>query len=246
MRVTWPRPRSSAIDIDTFLEEHADALARGRYAVEAIVDRINGIQRRLRHAMDDTLAQLDLSWGEWVALDSTLRWAEPDHRRSPGDLGAQLELSSGAMTNRLEQLEQGRLRPPPARSGRSARGSRSSERTTAWPLLGAVGRRAGGKESDRRGCARRGRDGAAEPPAPAADDRARAPRGEDARRTRERRVRWAAVIDPRVDIGHVHLKVADLDRALGFCGTCSGSSSGAAWATRRRSSRPAATTTTSD
>src|SRR5476649_1818897 len=26
-------------------------------------------------------------------------------------------------------------------------------------------------------------------------------------------------IDPRVDIGHVHLKVADLDRALGFyCG----------------------------
>jgi catechol 2,3-dioxygenase len=26
----------------------------------------------------------------------------------------------------------------------------------------------------------------------------------------------AAPIDPRVDIGHVHLKVADLDRALGF------------------------------
>ena len=23
-------------------------------------------------------------------------------------------------------------------------------------------------------------------------------------------------IDPRVDIGHVHLKVADIDRALGF------------------------------
>ncbi|MFN0154065.1 MAG: VOC family protein [Gaiella sp.] len=29
----------------------------------------------------------------------------------------------------------------------------------------------------------------------------------------------SAPIDPRVDIGHVHLKVADLDRALGFyCG----------------------------
>jgi catechol 2,3-dioxygenase len=26
----------------------------------------------------------------------------------------------------------------------------------------------------------------------------------------------AQIIDPRVDIGHVHLKVADLDRALGF------------------------------
>ena len=26
----------------------------------------------------------------------------------------------------------------------------------------------------------------------------------------------SATIDPRVDIGHVHLKVADLDRAIGF------------------------------
>jgi len=26
-----------------------------------------------------------------------------------------------------------------------------------------------------------------------------------------------ATIDDRVQIGHVHLKVADLDRALGFC-----------------------------
>ena len=26
----------------------------------------------------------------------------------------------------------------------------------------------------------------------------------------------ATPIDPRVDIGHVHLKVADIDRALGF------------------------------
>ena len=28
--------------------------------------------------------------------------------------------------------------------------------------------------------------------------------------------RASAAIDPRVDIGHVHLKVADIDRALGF------------------------------
>src|SRR5262245_2081900 len=33
------------------------------------------------------------------------------------------------------------------------------------------------------------------------------------------RVGGDSVIDPRVDVGHVHLKVADLDRALGFwCG----------------------------
>jgi len=28
--------------------------------------------------------------------------------------------------------------------------------------------------------------------------------------------RASAAIDPRIDIGHVHLKVADIDRALGF------------------------------
>ena len=53
------------------------------------------------------------------------------------------------------------------------------------------------------------------------------------------------VIDPGVRIGHVHLKVADLDRALAFyCGVL-GFELTSASATRRRSSRPAATTTTS-
>jgi len=31
-----------------------------------------------------------------------------------------------------------------------------------------------------------------------------------------RRYLRAVSIDPRVDIGHVHLKVADIDRSLGF------------------------------
>jgi catechol-2,3-dioxygenase len=52
-------------------------------------------------------------------------------------------------------------------------------------------------------------------------------------------------LDPRVDIGHVHLKVADLERALGFWRDVLGSRSRRATATRRSSSRRATTTTTS-
>ena len=53
-------------------------------------------------------------------------------------------------------------------------------------------------------------------------------------------------IDPRVDIGHVHLKVADIDRALAFyCRRARLRGTGSSTGTRRRSSRPAATTTTS-
>ena len=53
-------------------------------------------------------------------------------------------------------------------------------------------------------------------------------------------------IDPRVDIGHVHLKVSDIDRALAFYdGVLGFEVMLSACGTRRRSSPPAATTTTS-
>jgi DNA-binding MarR family transcriptional regulator len=98
--------------VDRFLEQHAHELegindAEG-LAVEAIVDRIGGIYRRFKHAMEETLAQFDLSYGEWHLL-TKLRWAGPPHRRSPGDLAKTLELSSGAMTNRLDRLERAGL-----------------------------------------------------------------------------------------------------------------------------------------
>ena len=54
------------------------------------------------------------------------------------------------------------------------------------------------------------------------------------------------MIDPGVSVGHVHLKVSDLDRALGFYRDVLGFELQASdWATRRRSSPPAAITTTS-
>ena len=72
--------------------------------VEGIVDRIMGIGRRIKRSMDETLSGFDLTWGEWTVL-GTLRHEE-SQRASPGELARKHELSSGAMTNRLDRLEE--------------------------------------------------------------------------------------------------------------------------------------------
>ena len=97
-------PSEERDHVDRFLEDHADALEGIDVRVEAIVDRIAGIDRRLRSALEETLDAFDLSHGEWRVL-TTLRWTEPDHRSSPGELSRAHDLSSGAMTNRIDRLE---------------------------------------------------------------------------------------------------------------------------------------------
>jgi DNA-binding MarR family transcriptional regulator len=74
-------------------------------AVEGIVDRIGGLSRRLRRNLEETLVQFELNIGEWWTL-TALHNAGPPYRRSPGFLAARTELSSGAMTNRLDRLEE--------------------------------------------------------------------------------------------------------------------------------------------
>ena len=73
--------------------------------VEGIVDRIGGLNRRLKKGMETVLAEFDLTSPEWSVM-SRLRLSSADHRSSPGELAADLELSSGAMTSRLDRLEQ--------------------------------------------------------------------------------------------------------------------------------------------
>jgi DNA-binding MarR family transcriptional regulator len=107
--------------VDRFLEEiRAELPTDLDMTVEGIVDRIQGIARRLQKLLDETVSEYGLSHGEWKVL-SSLRRAGPPYRRSAGDLARIADLSTGAMTNRLDQLEEGglvrRLRDPDDRRG---------------------------------------------------------------------------------------------------------------------------------
>ena len=101
--------------VDDFLV-HCEGIPDLDHDVEGIVERIQGLEKRFKRAMEETLEEHGLSLGEWRVLGS-LRRSE-DHRCcTPGELSSQLELSSGAMTNRLDRLEAAglvRRRPDPS------------------------------------------------------------------------------------------------------------------------------------
>jgi DNA-binding MarR family transcriptional regulator len=105
--------------VDRFLDEIADELPESiDLVVEGIVDRIHGINWRIRKMLDETLEQYGLTSGDWKVM-SALRWAGKPYRRSAGELAQRADLSSGAMTNRLDHLEAAglieRTREPPDR-----------------------------------------------------------------------------------------------------------------------------------
>jgi DNA-binding MarR family transcriptional regulator len=107
--------------VDSFLDSIREELpASLDLTVEGIVDRIGGIERRIKRALDETLAEHDLTLADWKVL-SALRWAGAPYQRSAGDLARVADLSSGAMTSRLDQLEEAglvqRLRDPDDRRG---------------------------------------------------------------------------------------------------------------------------------
>jgi DNA-binding MarR family transcriptional regulator len=112
-----PRPRKSERDhVDTFLEEiSADLPADLDLTVEGIVDRVGGIHRRIKWMHDETLDELGLTMSDWHVL-TALRWAGEPYRRKAGELARRADLTSGAMTSRLDALEKEglvrRLRDP--------------------------------------------------------------------------------------------------------------------------------------
>jgi DNA-binding MarR family transcriptional regulator len=109
--------KSTARDhVDRFLEEiSVDLPADLDLTVEGIVDRIGGIHRRIRRMHDETLDQLGLNLTDWHVLNA-LRWAGEPYRRTAGELARRAELTTGAMTSRLDALEAAglvrRLRDP--------------------------------------------------------------------------------------------------------------------------------------
>jgi DNA-binding MarR family transcriptional regulator len=114
--VTKQRKSGERDHVDRFLEEiSADLPSDLDLTVEGIVDRIGGINRRIKHMHDETLDQLGLNISDWHVL-TALRWAGEPYRRKAGELSRRAELTSGAMTSRLDALEKEglvrRLRDP--------------------------------------------------------------------------------------------------------------------------------------
>jgi DNA-binding MarR family transcriptional regulator len=73
-------------------------------AVERAVLRIDKLSRYLAKTLGDTCAEVGLNLGDYKLLIK-LRVAGPPHRLTPGELSQHLLVSSGAMTNRLDRLE---------------------------------------------------------------------------------------------------------------------------------------------
>jgi DNA-binding MarR family transcriptional regulator len=101
--------------VDRFLDTLRDRLPELDLAVEGIVDRINGLNRRFHRTLELTLADHGLTVEEWTVMNK-LHQAGPSFSLSPGQLARRLELTSGAMTARLDRLEEAglvRRRPDP-------------------------------------------------------------------------------------------------------------------------------------
>jgi DNA-binding MarR family transcriptional regulator len=109
---TKPAPREVAPAgtdaVDRMLHVWKQALPDLDLATEGIVERIQKLNKYLDRAMNETLAEFGLDRGEWRLLGA-LRRSGPPYRRSPGHLADDLGLSSGAMTNRLDRLEEAGL-----------------------------------------------------------------------------------------------------------------------------------------
>ncbi len=71
---------------------------------EGIVERIQILAKGFDRSMDETLVQFGLDRRAYHLL-GRLRSYGPPYRRSPGQLAADMRLSSGAMTNRLDRME---------------------------------------------------------------------------------------------------------------------------------------------
>jgi len=103
--------------IDRFLDAIHEQLPMLDREVEGLVDRIQGLDRRFKRALDETLAEFELDYTEWKLLGILTRMGD----ESPGKLARMVDLSSGAMTNRLDRLEEAgyirRLPDPEDRRG---------------------------------------------------------------------------------------------------------------------------------
>ena len=71
---------------------------------EGIVERIHFLAHYFDRSLDETLAEFGVERRAYHLI-GYLRYIGPPYRKSPGQLADEMHLSSGAMTNRLDRLE---------------------------------------------------------------------------------------------------------------------------------------------
>jgi DNA-binding MarR family transcriptional regulator len=101
--------------VDKLIDSWSEELQGIDLEIEGAVERIQWIYRKIRRRMDETLADHQLSYEEWGLLGH-LKLGGPPYTSTPGKLAEKQDLSSGAMTNRLDRLEEAgliRRRPDP-------------------------------------------------------------------------------------------------------------------------------------
>jgi DNA-binding MarR family transcriptional regulator len=107
--------------LDDWLDIWAREIPSLDRTTEGIVERIGNLYKDLDRSMEETLVKFGLDRRSFHLL-GRLRSYGPPYRRSPGHLASDMRLSSGAMTNRLDRLEEAglvrRLPDPNDRRGR--------------------------------------------------------------------------------------------------------------------------------
>ena len=90
--------------LDASLRVWAREIPELNALTEGIVERIEILAKAFDRSLEETLREFGLDRRSYHLL-GRLRSYGPPYRRSPGQLAADMRLSSGAMTNRLDRME---------------------------------------------------------------------------------------------------------------------------------------------
>jgi DNA-binding MarR family transcriptional regulator len=107
-RTLKPKSPGTSDSVDFCINDIASKYDVIDLEVEGVVDRVTAISKHLGRGFEETLSDHGLNYGEYKLL-LRLATRSADNRMSAGELSKALMLSSGAMTNRLDQLEKAEL-----------------------------------------------------------------------------------------------------------------------------------------
>lgn len=107
-RANWQATAMNNDHVDMILDQWRQAMPELDPSPMAVIGRMGRISKLMSDEVVQRLTTFDLNMGEFDVLATLRRSGEP-YRLTPGQLLQTLMLTSGAMTNRLDKLEQREL-----------------------------------------------------------------------------------------------------------------------------------------